>query len=221
MRNYEVHIDGKPFIIGERPPFNDLPPNWLAIGVDKPQDFPFLARMLAQEDGIRGIHAYGGEVAELWGWFRQAYEGVQAAGGAVQDEAGRLLAIHRLGRWDLPKGKVEPGEDIADAAVREVMEESGLRSVRLLRPLCQTWHVYPRDGRQYLKCTDWYLMAGTAADSLAPQAEEGIDAVRWLDAAGVAELRRDTYPSLLRVITAWEAAGPGPAPAAPAAPASP
>ena len=37
---------------------------------------------------------------------------VRAAGGIVTDDAGNRLLIHRNGRWDLPKGKVEQGETL-------------------------------------------------------------------------------------------------------------
>ncbi len=211
MRNYEVHIDGKPFIIGERPEFQDLPGNWLAIRVDAAEEFVLLKDMLAREEGIFGIHAFGDEVEQLWDWFRQGYRFVQAAGGAVSDAEGRLLAIHRLGRWDLPKGKVEPEEAIEAAAIREVEEECGLKTLRSLGPLCQTWHTYERKGKQHLKRTDWFLMIGDASEPLIAQTEEDIDAARWMDEAGRAELRRDTYTSILTVLNAWEAARRGPA----------
>lgn len=56
---------------------------------------------------------------------------VVGAGAVVQDDRGRLLVIQRgrqpaRGRWTLPGGRVEPGERVADAAVREVREETGL-----------------------------------------------------------------------------------------------
>jgi len=49
----------------------------------------------------------------------------------VRDEAGRLLLVRRghepgLGTWSLPGGRIEPGESAAEAAVREVREETGL-----------------------------------------------------------------------------------------------
>jgi acetyl-CoA carboxylase carboxyl transferase subunit beta len=56
---------------------------------------------------------------------------VLAAGAVVRDAAGRLLLVRRgtdpeAGRWTLPGGRVEPGESPAEAAAREVTEETGL-----------------------------------------------------------------------------------------------
>jgi ADP-ribose pyrophosphatase YjhB (NUDIX family) len=56
---------------------------------------------------------------------------IVGAGAIVQDDRGRLLVIQRgrppaKGRWTVPGGRVEAGERVADAAVREVREETGL-----------------------------------------------------------------------------------------------
>lgn len=205
-RKYEVYIDGKPFVIGERPDPRAVPDHWLAVEVHAAAELAHLSGELLRSRTVQGVHVFNKDVEELWGWFRNGYRFVQAAGGTVTDERGRLLAIHRLGVWDLPKGKVEKGEDIPAAAVREVEEECGLKRVTLEGPLCATWHTYERDGHPHLKRTDWFLMRASSAEELVAQHEEDIQDVRWMDAAGVADMKRGTYPSLRPVISAWEAA---------------
>lgn len=62
-----------------------------------------------------------------------------AAGGVVFDGAGRVLLVEPKGHfdgyvWTLPKGRPEPGEDAEQAAVREVLEESGVQA-RVVAPI--------------------------------------------------------------------------------------
>lgn len=183
-----------------------VPEGWLVLSVDHPDEWPELVRRITGRPEVRGVMVFGDSSVQVWDWFRAGYRFVQAAGGAVTDGQGRLLAIHRLGRWDLPKGKVEQGEPIEDAAVREVQEECGLSQIELGQHLCSSWHTYERKGIQHLKRTDWFLMKATASEALSPQTEEDIDSVQWVDAAGMEEVKRDTYGSILPVITAWEEA---------------
>jgi 8-oxo-dGTP pyrophosphatase MutT (NUDIX family) len=56
-----------------------------------------------------------------------------SAGGLVFDRKGRVALVRerrRSGerRWTLPKGKLEPGETLQQAALREVHEETGVRA---------------------------------------------------------------------------------------------
>ena len=164
----------------------------------------------ASEPRAEALVLFGADVDEVWELFRGMYVFVQAAGGCVTDERKRLLAIYRLGVWDLPKGKVEKGEAVDAGALREVREECGLNKLELVERLCETWHTYERKGKQHLKRTDWYLMRGTNAEKLIAQHEEDISEVRWMDAEEVAEMKRATYPSLRKVIIAWEEAVLGP-----------
>ena len=55
---------------------------------------------------------------------------------AVVRRDGRFLLVRRVnppdpGRWGFPGGKVEPGETVAEAAVRELAEETGVRAEAL------------------------------------------------------------------------------------------
>ena len=54
---------------------------------------------------------------------------IQAAGGVIVDDDGSVLVVHRprYDDWSLPKGHLEPGETFEQAALREVLEETGLR----------------------------------------------------------------------------------------------
>ena len=57
---------------------------------------------------------------------------VECAGAVVRDDAGRLLLVRRgrppaAGLWSLPGGRIEAGETAAEAAEREVLEETGLQ----------------------------------------------------------------------------------------------
>ncbi|MEN8162173.1 MAG: NUDIX domain-containing protein [Myxococcota bacterium] len=63
-----------------------------------------------------------------WGAGRGAQDERTLVHGVIEGERGVLLALRReLRGWELPGGRVEPGEDEADALVREVEEETGLR----------------------------------------------------------------------------------------------
>lgn len=118
------------------------------------------------------------------------YRPIMAGGGLVYNEEGALLMIYRRGKWDLPKGKLDEGENIAECALREVCEETGLLQLRLGNKLIDSYHIYVQDGEQYLKQTVWYTMYGTSADLLKPQKEENIMEARW-----VAEKELGTHAS--------------------------
>lgn len=193
------------------PNFIDTPANWLALRMDDAAELAAIASNLAVRPGLKGILVYHDDVEAAWNAFKSGYKLVHAAGGAVGDQHGRLLAIHRSGMWDLPKGKVEKGETVEEAAVREVEEECGLTGVRSEEPLCETWHTYERNGKQHLKCTHWFRMRADGEQALIPQKEEDIQEARWMDAKGLLLLKREGWPSLLPVVNAWEAAYRGPA----------
>jgi 8-oxo-dGTP diphosphatase len=54
---------------------------------------------------------------------------IRAAGGVVMNDAGEMAVVYRpkYDDWTLPKGKLEPGESWEQAAIREVLEETGLQ----------------------------------------------------------------------------------------------
>lgn len=142
--------------------------------------------------------------ARAFAAFAAGFTPVEAAGGVVVNERGEWLMILRNGRWDLPKGHVEPGEAWAECAVREVAEETGVGSAQIVRPLCDTLHAYCMHGRWELKRTHWYAMRITACEDLAPQTEEGVERVVWCTPLQVAENLRGTFPTIRCVAEAMD-----------------
>lgn len=132
--------------------------------------------------------------------LHKLYTPVDAGGGVVQNEHGDVLMIYRRGKWDLPKGKCDDGEAIAQCAVREVSEETGLQELRLGQKIGDTYHVYAQKGEQLLKRTSWYHMKGNSKHSLQPQAEENILEARWIAKDDIAPILFKSYEAIREVL---------------------
>jgi len=130
---------------------------------------------------------------------------IKAAGGLVRNLNGDYLFIKRLGKWDLPKGKVEAHERMKEAAVREVEEECGLEVSHLGSKIGATYHVYSIHGEVVLKKTNWYAMEVAGCPPLVPQQEEDITEAIWLPAIELALIRENTYPLIRDLISELDA----------------
>lgn len=119
---------------------------------------------------------------------------IKAAGGVVT-KGDKVLFIHRLGKWDLPKGKFEKGESPEECAVREVEEECGIE-VRLGNEICKTWHTYTHNRKSILKKTFWYAMDNMDDKGMKPQTEEGIEDIKWLSHHEAKVALVNSYPSM-------------------------
>lgn len=137
---------------------------------------------------------------------------IKAAGGLVKNEAGEYLFIFRNGKWDLPKGKIEKGESIKEAAVREVEEECGITVSKLGKEICKTYHVYTLKGEVVLKKTYWFKMKCAGSEKLKPQKEEGITDVRWFKKGHVEAIEKNTFPSIMDVLLEMDMLTEKPAP---------
>ena len=128
--------------------------------------------------------------------FASAYTIIEAAGGIVMNGEQEVLMIYRRGKWDFPKGKVEENESVYIAAVREVVEETGIKEISITGELPSTFHTYIENGVSILKQTYWYDMVSWGATKPTPQTEEDITEVKWVPFEQVAELLAGSYPSL-------------------------
>jgi len=125
-----------------------------------------------------------------------------AAGGLVLNEDGDLLMIFRRGRWDLPKGKLDDGEQIEDCAVREVKEETGLRKLNVKRFLGITYHKYfdTHINEEVTKQTHWFEMRAKRRQELIPAREEDIEKIEWVQQKKIPEKLQNSYANIAEII---------------------
>jgi len=138
-------------------------------------------------------------VERLFEQFASNFTVLDAAGGLVQNSKGEFLLIFRRNRWDLPKGKVEKGEGMEVAALREVEEETGISELSVQRLLTITYHTYIQDGQPILKRTFWYAMKCLGNQKLIPQVEEDIVKVEWVSQGNLSNYLNSSYSNIQAV----------------------
>ncbi|MFH0864580.1 MAG: NUDIX domain-containing protein [Bacteroidota bacterium] len=126
---------------------------------------------------------------------------IEAAGGLVKKVSGEILFIFRYGKWDLPKGKCEEGEKPAETAVREVLEETGIKGLSITKELIPTYHTYKIEGKRVIKKTWWFEMSYTDDSGILPQKIEDITVVKWLTQKDIPWVMRDSYASVIELLT--------------------
>lgn len=126
--------------------------------------------------------------------LKDQFKIAKAAGGLVVKD-GQVLMIYRLGKWDLPKGKLKSDEDVALGAMREVEEECNIK-VELGEKLPSTWHSYAYKGNKMLKKTSWFVMKCLDDSVMRPQTEEYIEEVRWMSPQDALARLEESYASI-------------------------
>jgi len=103
-----------------------------------------------------------------------------SAGGLVVRGDQILLIATHSGRWQLPKGHLEPGESAEQAALRETQEETGVRG-RVVAPLPGVEYSFLQDGQRIEKRVDYFLLEYESGDAAAgdPREVVGADWFPW------------------------------------------
>ena len=140
------------------------------------------------------------DLEKLKAAFFKNFTLVEAAGGIVQNNEKDILFILRLGKWDLPKGKMEKGESEVDCAKREVTEETGIKSLTVKKKTGETYHTYDQFGKHFLKISHWYYMTCAAKQDPLPQTEENITDAKWVSTKDIKEPMKNTYPSIKDIL---------------------
>jgi len=139
------------------------------------------------------------KVEETWKAFLLHFLIIEAAGGIVKNNQGEIIAIFRLGKWDLPKGKREEGEEPAETAEREIAEECGINGHLLESKICDTYHTYKIGDQKILKKTYWYAFTIDGKPLLTPQTIENIEEAKWAKKDEFQKLLEHSYPSIRQV----------------------
>ncbi|MGA9211591.1 NUDIX hydrolase, partial [Kaistella sp.] len=149
------------------------------------------------------LNIYGNDLEDIWEDFTNMFKVIEAAGGVVSNQKEEILFIRRLNKWDLAKGKIEKGESLEQAALREIEEETGLKELILEDYINTTFHIYTeRNGEKILKTTYWFRISYAGNSKPIPQIEEGISEVSWKNEKQIiAEVFPMTFENIKLILT--------------------
>jgi 8-oxo-dGTP pyrophosphatase MutT (NUDIX family) len=164
------------------------------------QELDELLNVFSKVSYIENLYIFHEDMLMLIEEFKACFTMLEAGGGVVFNSQGEFLTIKRNGVWDLPKGKLEQGEDFATAAMREVEEETGLKSLELIHPVISTYHTYSLKNQRILKKTKWFEMKYQGRAEPVLESEEGITEYRWTRPGETDFIRQNTYKSIMDVL---------------------
>lgn len=153
---------------------------------------------------LKRVIIYSDQPSKILTALKKMTSEIPAAGGIVLNQFNEILYIYRRGFWDLPKGKLDPGETTEVAAVREVMEETGIKRVSITQHIDSTYHIFrtAKNGYRYLKTTDWFAMS-TQKQKLIIQREEDIEEALWITPELFLEKCKPSYNNIRDIIQTY------------------
>ncbi|MBI5794326.1 NUDIX domain-containing protein [Candidatus Uhrbacteria bacterium] len=107
-------------------------------------------------------------------------------------------------KWTFPKGHVEPGEDVEEAAARETLEELGLNEVRLMEYLgkIDIWFrdKFRKKGKLIHKDIQYYLFEAPSDAQIHADPKEHVFDVKWVPTARLEKM--SDYPDMVPIVDA-------------------
>lgn len=204
QQKYKIYINDKPVFLTTTQGMRELgiqgdKITHVSFYIGKKKVIKQYLDLLDKNKEVKAVVLYNDDLDALWADFVSCFSLLEAAGGYVLNDKGELLVFYRRGSWDMPKGKIDPGETPEQAAVREVQEETGLVHLKLGDFLTHTYHTYVQKGERILKKTWWYHME-TSDTQLIPQTEEDIELIEWVSAKNWLSGNPVVYPNIREVI---------------------
>jgi 8-oxo-dGTP pyrophosphatase MutT (NUDIX family) len=180
-------------------------PLFLTNEIKKETDFKFFLLESADikqiiinffKNKLQQAYLYHPDEKEIMKTLKAKIPVSKAGGGLVYNKNGAVLFIFRNGKWDLPKGGTEKGEEIEATAIREVEEETGVCNLVITNKLQKTYHVFKRNGTYKLKITHWFEMNTSFEGTPVGQLDEGIEKVAWLNPEQITEALKNSYENI-------------------------
>ena len=195
MAKHTLYFGNNEVVVATAPPS----PDYTTIAVESSLAIP-RAKLIKKVETNKFVAIITPDPDRTFSLLQEEFVRVNAAGGVVENERGDLLMIELRGRWDLPKGHIEATESSAEAALREVEEETGIGATLCgTTPLVTTWHAYDTYGRWELKRTEWWRMQSQGGE-LHPQASEGITRAEWCAKESLCERLKTSYATIIQVV---------------------
>lgn len=152
-----------------------------------------------RKKSVSKVYLYHPKQEKLLDHFKRKLNVIKAGGGLVYNSKGEMLFIKRKGKWDLPKGKKERGENVSVCALREVEEETGVKGLEITNFRAVTYHIFQQNGEFQLKETHWFDMYTDYKGELLPQIEEDIEKVKWKKAKKIKKTVRKSYKNIQKL----------------------
>ena len=187
----QIFYKEKPIIISDNK--TDLK-NSLMIDLELLDNIDLIKLM--NKKNIRSIGILSKNETSVLSEFNNKFPKITAAGGKVINQNSEILFIYRNKKWDLPKGKAEKNENISQTALREVIEETGIKNLSIVKPLEKTYHIFKRRSKYYLKSTYWFEMYSDYKGKFKPQKKEGISRVEWIGIENLESVLPKSYANI-------------------------
>ena len=151
-------------------------------------------------DNISSLRIIAKDTQKAFKKLLKLMPNIIAAGGKVVNSKNEILFIYRNNKWDLPKGKAERNENIAETALREVKEETGIKDISITKPLQVTYHIFKKNKKYRLKITYWFEMMSSNVNQLVPQLDEGITRAEWISPSEIERIKTECYANIRLLI---------------------